>query len=118
VGLTHRLVELTNRLTELPGGRVEGRLARFFLKLAHDMGQRRDGGTFIPLVLSRQELADMIGDVDSNHESMGQGRRRAHREGRIRRRGSRGARSGFADLIQRSQCGIVRMLRTISHTEG
>jgi Crp-like helix-turn-helix domain len=48
-------------LTELSGGRVEGRLARFFLKLAHDMGQRRDGGTFIPLVLSRQELADMIG---------------------------------------------------------
>ena len=61
VGLTHRLVELTNRLAELSGGRVEGRLARFFLKLAHDMGQRRDGGTFIPLVLSRQELADMIG---------------------------------------------------------
>lgn len=61
VGLTHRLVELTNRLAELSGGRVEGRLARFFLKLAHDMGQRRDEGTFIPLALSRQELADMIG---------------------------------------------------------
>jgi len=61
VGLTHRLVELTNRLTELSGGRIEGRLARFFLKLAHDMGQRRDEGTFIPLALSRQELADMIG---------------------------------------------------------
>jgi CRP-like cAMP-binding protein len=61
VGLTHRLVELTNRLTELSGGRVEGRLARFFLKLAHDIGQRRADGTFIPLVLSRQELADMIG---------------------------------------------------------
>jgi CRP-like cAMP-binding protein len=61
VGLTHRLVELTNRLAELSGGRVEGRLARFFLKLAQDMGQARDGGTFIPLALSRQELADMIG---------------------------------------------------------
>jgi len=61
VGLTHRLVELTNRLAELSGGRVEGRLARFFLKLAHDMGQPRDEGTFIPLALSRQELADMIG---------------------------------------------------------
>jgi CRP/FNR family transcriptional regulator len=61
VGLTHRLVELTNRLTELSGGRIEGRLARFFLKLAQDMGQRRDEGTFIPLALSRQELADMIG---------------------------------------------------------
>ncbi len=61
VGLTHRLVELTNRLTELSGGRIEGRLARFFLKLAQDMGQKRQDGTFIPLTLSRQELADMIG---------------------------------------------------------
>src|SRR5262245_46210860 len=61
VGLTHRLVELTNRLTELSGGRVEGRLSRFFLKLATEMGQARPDGTFIPLSLSRQELADMIG---------------------------------------------------------
>jgi CRP/FNR family transcriptional regulator len=61
VGLTHRLVELTNRLADLSGGRVEGRLARFFLKLAHDMGQTRANGTFIALALSRQELADMIG---------------------------------------------------------
>jgi CRP-like cAMP-binding protein len=61
VGLTHRLVELTSRLTELSGGRVEGRLARFFLKLGTDMGQRRGDGLFIPLALSRQELADMIG---------------------------------------------------------
>ena len=61
VGLTHRLVELTNRLAELSGGRVEARLARFFLKLADDMGRKRQGGTFIPLALSRQELADMMG---------------------------------------------------------
>lgn len=60
-GLTHRLVELTNRLTELSGGRVEARLARFFLKLATDMGQAQSEGTFIPLALSRQEIADMIG---------------------------------------------------------
>ena len=60
-GLTHRLVELTNRLTELSGGKVEARLARFFVKLADDMGQKRTDGTFIPLVLSRQEIADMIG---------------------------------------------------------
>jgi CRP/FNR family transcriptional regulator len=60
-GLTHRLVELTNRLTELSGGRIEGRLARFFVKLAQDMGQPRPEGTFIALTLSRQELADMIG---------------------------------------------------------
>jgi CRP/FNR family transcriptional regulator len=60
-GLTHRLVELTNRLTELSGGRVEARLARFFLKLGSDIGQARPDGTFIPLFLSRQEIADMIG---------------------------------------------------------
>lgn len=60
-GLTRRLVELTNRLTELSGGRVEARLARFFLKLAADIGQRRPDGIFIPMALSRQEIADMIG---------------------------------------------------------
>ena len=31
------------------------------MKLADDIGQHREGGTFIPLALSRQELADMIG---------------------------------------------------------
>jgi len=61
VGLTHRLMELTTRLTELTGGRVEARLARFLLKLADDIGQRRPDGVFIPLALSRQEIADMIG---------------------------------------------------------
>ena len=60
-GLTQRLVELTNRLAELSGGRVEARLARFMLKLADDMGQRRPDGIFVPLPLSRQEIADMIG---------------------------------------------------------
>jgi CRP/FNR family transcriptional regulator len=61
VGLNHRLAELTDRLAELSGGRVDARLARFFLKLAGNIGQARPDGTFIPLVLSRQELADMIG---------------------------------------------------------
>jgi CRP-like cAMP-binding protein len=61
VGLTHRLMELTTRLTELTGGRVDARLARFLLKLADDIGARRPDGIFIPLALSRQELADMIG---------------------------------------------------------
>lgn len=61
LGMTIRLVELTNRLAELSGTRIEPRFARLFLKLASDMGQARGGGTFIPLVLSRQELADMTG---------------------------------------------------------
>jgi CRP-like cAMP-binding protein len=61
VGLTHRLVELTNRVMELSGGRIEVRLARLFLKLADDIGQPRQAGTFIPMPLSRQEVADMTG---------------------------------------------------------
>ncbi len=61
LGLTHRLVELTNRLTELSGGRVEARLARLFLKLADDTGKPHADGVFIPMPLSRQELADMVG---------------------------------------------------------
>lgn len=61
LGLTVRLVELTNRLAELTGGRIEPRFARLLLKLAHEMGRLERGGTFIPLPLSRQELADMTG---------------------------------------------------------
>jgi CRP/FNR family transcriptional regulator len=61
MALTHRLVELTTRLAELTGGRVESRIARLLLKLAGDLGRPGDGGTFIPLSLSRQELADLIG---------------------------------------------------------
>ena len=61
VGLTHRLMELTNRLTELTGGHIEPRLARLFLKLADDMGQAGQDGMFIPMPLSRQELADLVG---------------------------------------------------------
>jgi CRP/FNR family transcriptional regulator len=61
LGLTHRLVELTARLAELTGGRVEPRFARLFLKMATDVGQTRGEHTFIPMPLSRQELADMTG---------------------------------------------------------
>src|SRR5688572_5746271 len=55
LGMTVRLVELTNRLAELSGSRIEPRFARLFLKLAGDMGRQERGGTFIPLSLSRQE---------------------------------------------------------------
>jgi CRP/FNR family transcriptional regulator len=61
LGLTYRLVELTNRLTELTGGRVEPRFARLFLKLAGEIGKPGHGGTVIPTTLSRQELADLTG---------------------------------------------------------
>jgi CRP/FNR family transcriptional regulator, nitrogen oxide reductase regulator len=61
LGMTTRLVELTNRLAELTGGLIEPRFARLFLKLATEMGRPERGGVFVPLALSRQELADMTG---------------------------------------------------------
>jgi CRP-like cAMP-binding protein len=60
-GLTQRLVELTNRLTELSGGRVEARIARLFLKLGENIGRPVPEGITIPMALSRQELADLTG---------------------------------------------------------
>jgi CRP-like cAMP-binding protein len=61
LGLTHRVVELTNRLTELSGARIEPRFARLFLRLADETGRSARDGTFVPIALSRQELADMTG---------------------------------------------------------
>jgi CRP/FNR family transcriptional regulator len=59
--LSLRLVELTTRLAELTGGRIESRIARLFVKLADQLGRPERGGTYIPLALSRQELADLTG---------------------------------------------------------
>jgi CRP/FNR family transcriptional regulator, nitrogen oxide reductase regulator len=61
VGMAQRLVELTRRIPEVAGGRVETRFAHLFLKLADRMGHRQEAGTFIPMPLSRQELADLTG---------------------------------------------------------
>lgn len=61
LAMTWRLVELTNRLAELTGGKLEPRFARLFLKLADDLGEEGEGGVRIPLSLSRQELADLLG---------------------------------------------------------
>lgn len=60
-GLTLRLAELTRRLAELTGARVETRFARLFLKLCDQIGKADRGGMFIPMSLSRQELADLTG---------------------------------------------------------
>jgi CRP-like cAMP-binding protein len=59
--LSLRLVELTTRLADLTGGRIEPRFARLFLKLADQLGRQERGGVFIPLPLARQELADLTG---------------------------------------------------------
>lgn len=60
-GLTLRLIELTDRVTELTGVGIESRFARLFLKLAEQCGQQRPDGQFLAFPLSRQELADMTG---------------------------------------------------------
>ena len=61
LGLTHRIVELTRRIPEVSGGRVETRFAHLFLKLAARMGVPRSEGMFIPMTLTRQDLADLTG---------------------------------------------------------
>ena len=60
-GLTLRLAELTRRLAEVSGARVDARFARLFLKLCDQIGRTERGGTFVPMQLSRQELADLTG---------------------------------------------------------
>ena len=60
-GLSLRLVELTTRLAELTGGPIEARFARLFLKLADQLGKKDGAGTLVPLTLTRQELADLVG---------------------------------------------------------
>ena len=61
-GMALRIVELTRRIPEVAGGRVETRFAHLFLKLAGRLGEPRPGGgRFLPLVLSRRELADLTG---------------------------------------------------------
>lgn len=56
-----RLVQLTTRLEELSGGRIDVRFARLFLKLAERVGVPSPDGVRVPLALSRQELADLLG---------------------------------------------------------
>lgn len=59
-GLTMRLITLNKRLADMTGS-VEYRAARLFVTLAERMGQKTADGVFIPLALSRQEIADLVG---------------------------------------------------------
>ena len=59
-GLTQRLMALNRRLADMTGS-VEYRSARLFATLAERLGRRQDGGIFVPLALSRQEIADLVG---------------------------------------------------------
>jgi CRP-like cAMP-binding protein len=59
-GLTMRLMMMNKRLADMTGS-VEVRAARLFLTLSERMGVPRGEQAFIPLPLSRQELADLLG---------------------------------------------------------
>lgn len=59
-GLTYRLIMVNKRLADMTGS-AEYRAARLFLTLGDRVGTPRDDGLFIPLALSRQEIADLIG---------------------------------------------------------
>jgi CRP/FNR family transcriptional regulator len=59
--LTKLVVALTRKLEEMRGQRVEVRIAQLFLTLAERMGKEAKGVIEIPIQLSRQEVADLVG---------------------------------------------------------
>ncbi len=60
-GMARRIVELTQRLPEMAGGRVETRFAILFLKLAEKAGRAEGRAVVVPVHLTRQDLADLTG---------------------------------------------------------
>lgn len=59
-GLTLRLMMVNKRLADLTGS-AEQRAARLFLTLADRVGVSSADGVRIPITLSRQEIADLLG---------------------------------------------------------
>ena len=59
--LTKLTIALTRKLADARGQRVDVRIAQLFLALSARMGKEVDGGVEIPLQLSRQEIADLVG---------------------------------------------------------
>ena len=60
--LTKICLSLTRKLEEMRGQRIEVRIAQLFLSLAERMGKPEKGGSIeIPIALSRQEVADLVG---------------------------------------------------------
>jgi CRP/FNR family transcriptional regulator len=59
-GLTLRLMTLNKRLADMTGS-VEYRMARLFTTLAERVGVSEGEAVFIPLALTRQEIADLAG---------------------------------------------------------
>jgi CRP-like cAMP-binding protein len=59
--LTRMVMALTRKLDEMRGQRVDVRIAQLFLTLAERMGKETPEGIEIPVHLSRQEVADLVG---------------------------------------------------------
>jgi CRP/FNR family transcriptional regulator len=59
--LTKLVLSLTRKLEEMRGQRVEVRIAQLFLTLAERMGRETADGIEVPIQLSRQEIADLVG---------------------------------------------------------
>jgi len=59
--LTKLVVSLTRKLEDMRGQRVDTRIAQLFLTLAERMGRESPAGVEIPLTLTRQEVADLVG---------------------------------------------------------
>jgi CRP/FNR family transcriptional regulator len=59
-GLTMRLMALNRRMADMTGS-VEIRIGRLFSTLAERVGQKTKDGIFIPIALSLQEIADLVG---------------------------------------------------------
>jgi len=60
--VTGRDMDLSRRIQELAAGQVDRRIAGLLLRLTEQLGMpHKDGGTWVPLVLSRQDLADLTG---------------------------------------------------------
>lgn len=59
-GLTLRLMSLNRRLADMTGS-VEHRIGRLLATLAERLGTKSERGVFIPLALSRQDIADLVG---------------------------------------------------------
>lgn len=59
--LTRLNMSLARKVEEMRGQRVEVRIAQLFLGLAERTGRKTPEGTEIPVALSRQEVAELVG---------------------------------------------------------
>lgn len=59
--LTKLTLALTRKVEEMRGQRVESRIGQLFLSLAERMGRETREGIEVPIHLSRQEVAEMVG---------------------------------------------------------